>query len=38
MSKPHEIKGEGIVAFVTLKTGYEGNAGMLAGFANMSPR
>ena len=30
VSKPHEIKGEGIVAFVTLKTGYEGNAEMLA--------
>jgi len=26
VSKPHEIKGEGIVAFVTLKSGYEGNA------------
>jgi acetyl-CoA synthetase len=25
VSKPHEIKGEAIVAFVTLKTGYEGN-------------
>ena len=30
VSKPHEIKGEGIVAFVTLKTGYEGDAEMLA--------
>ena len=30
VSKPHEIKGEGIVAFVTLKTGYEGNAETLA--------
>ena len=30
MSKPHEIKGEGIVAFVTLKTGYEGDDAMLA--------
>jgi acetyl-CoA synthetase len=25
VSKPHEIKGEAIVAFVTLKAGYEGN-------------
>jgi acetyl-CoA synthetase len=25
VSKPHDIKGEGIVAFVTLKSGYEGN-------------
>jgi acetyl-CoA synthetase len=24
VSRPHEIKGEGIVAFVTLKSGYEG--------------
>ena len=30
VSKPHEIKGEGIVAFVTLKGGYEGDAEMLA--------
>ncbi len=30
VSKPHEIKGEGIVAFVTLKTGYEGNDETLA--------
>ena len=30
VSKPHEIKGEGIVAFVTLKSGYEGNAETLA--------
>jgi len=29
VSRPHEIKGEGIVAFVTLKTGYEGDAAML---------
>jgi acetyl-CoA synthetase len=29
VSKPHAIKGEGIVAFVTLKTGYEGDAAML---------
>jgi acetyl-CoA synthetase len=30
VSKPHDIKGEGIVAFVTLKGGYEGNDVMLA--------
>jgi acetyl-CoA synthetase len=30
VSKPHEIKGEGIVAFVTLKAGYEGNDETLA--------
>jgi acetyl-CoA synthetase len=30
VSKPHEIKGEGIVAFVTLKAGYEGDAATLA--------
>jgi len=29
VSKPHEIKGEGIVAFVTLKTGVEGDEVML---------
>jgi acetyl-CoA synthetase len=29
VSKPHDIKGEGIVAFVTLKSGYEGDAEML---------
>jgi len=29
VSKPHEIKGEGIVAFVTLKSGYEGDTAML---------
>ncbi len=29
VSKPHEIKGEGIVAFVTLKSGFEGDAEML---------
>jgi acetyl-CoA synthetase len=29
VSRPHEIKGEGIVAFVTLKGGYEGDAAML---------
>ena len=29
VSRPHEIKGEGIVAFVTLKAGYEGDAAML---------
>jgi acetyl-CoA synthetase len=29
VSKPHEIKGEGIVAFVTLKGGYEGDEAML---------
>jgi len=30
VSRPHEIKGEGIVAFVTLKAGYEGDAETLA--------
>ncbi|MGZ8602518.1 MAG: acetate--CoA ligase [Actinomycetota bacterium] len=30
VSRPHEIKGEGIVAFVTLKGGYQGDAAMLA--------
>ena len=29
VSRPHEIKGEGIVAFVTLKSGYDGDAAML---------
>jgi acetyl-CoA synthetase len=29
VSRPHELKGEGIVAFVTLKTGYEGDEAML---------
>ena len=29
VSRPYEIKGEGIVAFVTLKAGYEGDAAML---------
>jgi acetyl-CoA synthetase len=29
VSKPHEIKGEGIVAFVTLKAGVEGDAATL---------
>ncbi|MGZ8578586.1 MAG: acetate--CoA ligase [Actinomycetota bacterium] len=29
VSKPHDIKGEGIVAFVTLKSGYEGDEAML---------
>jgi len=29
VSRPHEIKGEAIVAFVTLKTGFEGNGTML---------
>jgi acetyl-CoA synthetase len=29
VSKPHEIKGEGIVAFVTLKSGVEGDEAML---------
>jgi acetyl-CoA synthetase len=31
VSKPHEIKGEGIVAFVTLKSGIEGDAEVLSG-------
>ncbi len=30
VSKPHDIKGEAIVAFVTLKTGYEGNDATLS--------
>jgi acetyl-CoA synthetase len=30
VSRPDELKGEGIVAFVTLKTGFEGDAAMLA--------
>ena len=34
VSKPHEIKGEGIVAFVTLKTGYEGDDAMLEELRN----
>ncbi len=29
VSKPHDIKGEGIVAFVTLKAGVEGDEAML---------
>ena len=29
VSRPHDIKGEGIVAFVTLKSGYEGDQTML---------
>jgi acetyl-CoA synthetase len=29
VSRPHEVKGEGIVAFVTLKSGYEGGDAML---------
>ncbi len=29
VSRPHELKGEGIVAFVTLKSGYEGDDAML---------
>ena len=29
VSRPHEIKGEAIVAFVTLKTGFEGDETML---------
>ena len=29
VSRPHEVKGEGIVAFVTLKTGYEGGDAMV---------
>ena len=29
VSKPHDIKGEGIVAFVTLKSGIEGDADVL---------
>jgi len=30
VSRPDELKGEGIVAFVTLKSGFEGDAAMLA--------
>jgi acetyl-CoA synthetase len=30
VSRPHELKGEGIVAFVTLKAGYEGDGAMLS--------
>jgi acetyl-CoA synthetase len=30
VSRPDELKGEGIVAFVTMKTGFEGDAAMLA--------
>ena len=30
VSKPHDIKGEGIVAFVTLKSGIEGDADVLS--------
>jgi acetyl-CoA synthetase len=30
VSRPDDLKGEGIVAFVTLKTGFEGDATMLA--------
>src|SRR4029453_11617777 len=29
VSRPHELKGEGVVAFVTLKAGYDGDATML---------
>ena len=29
VSRPHEVKGEGIVAFVTLKSGYDGDEAML---------
>ena len=29
VSRPHELKGEGIVAFVTLKSGFEGDDAML---------
>ncbi|HVD71490.1 MAG TPA: acetate--CoA ligase [Actinomycetota bacterium] len=29
VSRPHDVKGEGIVAFVTLKTGYDGDEAML---------
>jgi acetyl-CoA synthetase len=31
VSKPHDIKGEGIVAFVTLKSGIEGDQAVLGG-------
>jgi acetyl-CoA synthetase len=34
VSKPHDIKGEGIVAFVTLKGGVEGDANMLTELRN----
>ena len=30
VSRPDDLKGEGIVAFVTLKTGFEGDSAMLA--------
>ena len=30
VSRPHDVKGEGIVAFVTLKSGFEGDDAMLA--------
>jgi acetyl-CoA synthetase len=30
VSRPHEVKGEGIVAFVTLKSGYDGDDATLA--------
>jgi len=30
VSRPHDIKGEGIVAFVTLKAGFEGDDTMLS--------
>ncbi len=30
VSRPHDVKGEGIVAFVTLKTGFVGDDAMLA--------
>jgi acetyl-CoA synthetase len=30
VSRPHDVKGEGIVAFVTLKSGFEGDSAMLA--------
>jgi acetyl-CoA synthetase len=29
VSRPHDVKGEGIVAFVTLKSGFEGDEAML---------
>ena len=29
VSRPHEVKGEGIMAFVTLKSGYDGDEAML---------
>jgi nitroimidazol reductase NimA-like FMN-containing flavoprotein (pyridoxamine 5'-phosphate oxidase superfamily) len=34
VSRPDELKGEGIVAFVTLRTGYEGNDDMLKELRN----